>query len=254
MSPTTVAIVTGTSRGLGLALAKALAASGVRLIALARSSSPELSAHWREHGGKLEQLSIDLLDAAQAQACADRLADLLPRDAQRYVLINNAGTVQPIMPADKLSNAAAVQSALQLNVASPMVLCAAFLQATAGLQADRRILNISSGAGRSPMAGWGVYCAAKAALDHYSQVLHSENHGVRVASMAPGVVDTDMQADIRSTGKADFPQLARFIGLHSDGLLSSAQDTAARILARLEHEDFGTPVLDDIRHHTFDQT
>src|SRR5690606_6035204 len=121
---------------------------------------------------------------------------------------------------------APIQTALQLNVASPMLLSSAFLQATNGLDADRRILNISSGAGRNPMPGWGVYCATKAALDHYTQVLHAENHDVRVASMAPGVIDTSMQTSIRQADSTDFPQLERFVALHDEGLLSSAQDTA----------------------------
>ena len=254
MASHTVAILTGASRGLGLALARALAAPGARLFALARTASTGLAGHWRKKGGDLEQILVDLSDASAAQQCADKLAAMLPRDAQRYLLINNAGTVQPIARADRLSDGASVQAALQLNVTSPMLLCSAFLRATASLDADRRILNISSGAGRNPVPGWGAYCAAKAALDHYTQVLHAENHGVRVASMAPGVIDTGMQADIRHADQADFPQLERFVKLHEEGLLSSTQDTAARILARLEHPDFGTPVLDDIRHYSFDQT
>lgn len=248
----TVAIVTGASRGLGLALAQELAAPDTMLFTLARTPNTSLEQCWVDMGGTLKQISVDLSDAHMTHECANKLVSELPQDAKRYLLINNAGTVHPIARADKLSDSAQIQAALQLNVSSPMLLCSAFLRATAGLAADRRILNISSGAGRSPMPGWGVYCAAKAALDHYTQVLHTENHGVRVASLAPGVIDTDMQANIRNVSKSDFPQLERFVALHHEGLLSAAQDTAVRILARLGQDDFGTLVLDDIRNYTFD--
>src|SRR5690606_14803435 len=226
MIPHTVAIVTGASRGLGHALAQALAAPGVMLFTVARTADPALTEHCRKQGATLEQISADLSDPVAANACAEALFQRVPRNARRYLLINTAGTVHPIARTDQLSDGALLTSALQLNVASPMLLCSAFLRATDTLDADRRILNISSGAGRNPMPGWGVYCATKAALDHYSQVLHAENHGVRIASIAPGVVDTGMQADIRKADSTAFPQLDRFVALHEDGQLSSAHDTA----------------------------
>ncbi|MGP1615597.1 MAG: SDR family NAD(P)-dependent oxidoreductase, partial [Pollutimonas bauzanensis] len=112
-----------------------------------------------------------------------------------------------------------------------------------------RILNISSGAGRNPTAGWGVYCATKAALDHYTQVLHAENHGARVASLAPGVIDTGMQEKIRGSDAASFPNVERFAQMHEQGQLSSPGAVAEKILRYLAHDDFGATVLDDIRNH-----
>src|SRR5690606_41484248 len=149
----------------------------------------------------------------------------LPVDAKRYLLINNAGPVDPVSLSDGLFDAAAIERAFTLNVVSAMVLSAAFLR-SAPTQADRRIVNISSGAGRKPTRGWPVYCATKAALDHYTRVLAEENPDLRVASLAPGVVDTAMQERIRGTDRRHFPDLDRFLQLHEQGQLASPQSIA----------------------------
>ena len=106
---------------------------------------------------QLEQLSVDLSDLAAAEAAARRICDALPRDASRYLLINNAGTVHPVSGTDALIDGPAIAAAFNLNVTAVMLLTARFLAAVEDLKADRRVLNISSGAGRNPNAGWGVY-------------------------------------------------------------------------------------------------
>ncbi|AWP75626.1 SDR family oxidoreductase [Bordetella bronchiseptica] len=247
----TVAILTGASRGLGAALARGLLAPGTRLITLARRADPDLEAAARTRGASLEQVQVDLSDPAAAGAAAERLCAALPRDARRYLLINNAGTVSPVAQAAGLTDGAAIAGALNLNVTAVVLLTARFVAALQGLPADRRVLNISSGAGRNPNAGWGVYCAAKAALDMYSRVLKQEQgqDGVRVVALAPGIVDTDMQGAIRASDPADFPALERFREFHATGKLSAPADVAARILAYLDRDDFGTTEIDDIRNY-----
>jgi benzil reductase ((S)-benzoin forming) len=96
-----------------------------------------------------------------------------------------------------------------------------------------------------------VYCAAKAGLDMFSKVLHSEQpihrpkHPVRIFSIAPGVVDTDMQAQIRAMSKKDFPNKERFIKMKADGVLAPANETARSILKILARpEDYAHVCLD----------
>src|SRR5690606_30761969 len=163
---------------------------------------------------------------------------------------NNAGTVQPIAQADALSDAQAITSALTLNVTAPMLLTSAVLRAIKGRNTDTRILNISSGAGRRTNTGWGVYCATKAALDLYTRVVDVEAHGVKVVALAPGVVDTTMQATIRGSHSKDFPDVDRFVQLHEQGQLAAPDAVAGRILRYLERDDFGETVLDDIRNYS----
>jgi sepiapterin reductase len=246
-----VVVLTGASRGIGAALARQLAKPGTRLITLARRQDAELAAHASAQGAELEQIAVDLSDTAAATDAAARLAAGLPRDAGRYVLVNNAGTVSPVTAVDTLDDPAAICQALNLNVVAVMLLTSRFLAATRDLKADRRVLNISSGAGRNPTAGWGVYCATKAALDMYTRVAKQEGdaHGARFVSLAPGVVDTDMQVAIRSSDPGAFPALPRFQDLHATGKLASPADVAARIAAYLERDDFGTTEIDDIRNY-----
>src|SRR5690606_3138496 len=249
MESTTVAIVTGASRGLGQALALGLLQSGTRLITVARSHDEVLDRQAQESGCSLQQVQTDLASPAAVERVARQILSNLPSGAKRYLLINNAGTVDPISQASELHNAAAITAAFNLNITSVILLTAAFLQAVKPMQADCRILNISSGAGRNPMPGWGVYCATKAALDHYTQVLHAENHGVRIAALAPGVIDTGMQEKIRGSHASDFPNVERFAQMHAQGQLSSPADVAARILRYIDHDSFGATVLDDIRNY-----
>lgn len=247
----TIAILTGASRGIGAAMARGLAKPGTRLITLARREDPELAAYARSQDAQLEQLSVDLSDLAAAEAAARRICDTLPRDARRYLLINNAGTVHPVSGTDALIDGPAIAAAFNLNVTAVMLLTARFLAAVEDIKADRRVLNISSGAGRNPNAGWGVYCATKAALDMYSRVVKQEQgeNGARVVSLAPGIVDTDMQAAIRSSDPKSFPALAKFQDFHATGKLSSPANVASRILAYLDRDDFGTTEIDDIRNY-----
>jgi Short-chain dehydrogenases of various substrate specificities len=249
--PDTVIVLTGASRGLGAALARALLASDTLLITLARRPDPALQALAGERGCQLEQIAADLSDATGLDEVCARVRERLAVPAQRYRLINNAGTVQPVGRADALHDATAVAAALTLNVTAAVALTAAFLQASAGPGRDRRVLNISSGAGRNPNPGWAVYCATKAALDMYTRVAAAEQPegGARLASLAPGVVDTDMQAEIRATDPAHFPALQRFQAMHREGKLASPEAVAARIVAYLERDDFGATCIDDIRNY-----
>ncbi|HUH61096.1 MAG TPA: SDR family oxidoreductase [Candidimonas sp.] len=246
MQVKTVAIVTGASRGLGHALAMGLIQDGNHVIAIARNQNGELASRATETGASLQQLQANLSDSADVTQAAQALAGMIPQGAQRYLLINNAGTVDPVNQADDLLDPLTIAAAFTLNVTSIMVLTAAVLRATPA-NADRRILNISSGAGRSPTAGWGVYCATKAALDMYTQVFAAEKHGARVVSLAPGVVDTQMQEHIRGSQAGDFPAVERFVQLHEQGQLASPAIVANKILRYIDRDDFGATVLDDIR-------
>ncbi|MBP6018320.1 MAG: SDR family NAD(P)-dependent oxidoreductase [Burkholderiaceae bacterium] len=249
MSITTVAIVTGASKGLGQALAQGLLGPNVHLISVARGVDAQLAAKAALTSCTLQHVQADLSDPASLNTVIQPVIAALPRTASRYLLINNAGMVTPIGQAPSLDNLLAINQAFALNVSSVIALTALFLQATQGLDADRRVLNISSGAGRGPTPGWGVYCATKAALDMYTQVVQAENHDVRIVALAPGVIDTDMQSTIRGTQTSDFPNVDRFVQMHQHGQLASATTIANAILTYMNSADFGTTVLDDIRRH-----
>lgn len=249
MNKKTIAIVTGASRGLGEALASGLISQGVPLITLARQKNTSLEQQTAELDTPLIQLQADLSDPDAVQQASEQIITLIPDDATHCILINNAGTVEPISNTAQLSDAKAISAALTLNITSLMVMCSALLRASIPSDADRRILNISSGAGRSPVAGWGVYCATKAAVDLYTRVLAQEHPGIRAVSLAPGVIDTGMQKTIRSSDIQSFPNVGRFEDMHRQGQLASPEDTARHIIQYIDRDDFGTTVLDDIRNY-----
>ena len=244
-------IVTGSSRGLGAALTAQLLQPGHRVLGIARRSNPGLQAQADAAGVPLTQWTADLADP---QPVAERLATWLGSvDATAVAsatLINNAGVVG--LPAT-LSQVplATLTLAIRAGLEAPLLLTGAFLAATAGWPGARRVLNISSGLGRRAMAGSAAYCAAKAGMDHFSRAVALEEaakpHGARIVSMAPGIIDTDMQAELRGADAAAFPEQARFAALHAQGQLASAADCAQGLLARLHRADFGQEPVADIR-------
>jgi NAD(P)-dependent dehydrogenase (short-subunit alcohol dehydrogenase family) len=101
------------------------------------------------------------------------------------------------------------------------------------------------------MASQAAYCAAKAGMDHFTRCLALEEatqpNGAKVCSLAPGVIDTDMQTHLRSTAPGDFPDQPAFASLRANGQLSSPAQAAQRVLAWLERSDFGAEAVADIR-------
>lgn len=244
-------ILTGGSRGMGLAMARQILSQGHQLLSIARQSNPELTAHAQRYNAALTQWQFDL---ATPHACAQQLqawlASKQPTDFERVVLINNAGVIPPIAALSE-TDWQAISQALRVGLEAPMVLTSAFLQATAAWQLPRQVLNISSGLGRRAIASQATYCAAKAGMDNFSVsvALDEANkpNGARICSLAPGVIDTDMQLQLRSASAQDFPDVGRFAGLKASGNLTSPEDAAARVLAWLERPDFGNPVIADVR-------
>ena len=246
----TITVITGATRGLGLALTEALLQAGSHVIAMGRASNVELERLAAEHGERLLLIQGDLADAESTQRAAAEMTKALEgRRATCCRLIQNAGIVAPILPADELTNLQDIRRAFDVNIAAPIFITACFLKATASVS-DRRIMLISSGAGRNPTGSWGVYCATKAAMDHYASVLAAESHpNLLISSVAPGVIDTGMQVEIRSTPVEKFPSVGRFENMHQDGVLAHAQTTAARLLKLLDGDAFAQKTIDDIRNH-----
>lgn len=239
-----LAIVTGHSRGLGAALAENLLGRGHRVLALARSGNAPLGSR---NPALLHETGLDLADPqALATWLADGALDRFLAAGGPAVLINNAGLLQPVGPLGSLP-AAAVLQAVTLNVAAPLALANAFA-AGAAADRERRIVHISSGAARNAYAGWSVYCATKAALDHHARAVALEAQpGLRICSLAPGVVDTGMQAEIRATPATRFPQRARFEALKQNAQLERPERCAARLVDYILSAAFGTLPVADLR-------
>lgn len=238
------AILTGHSKGLGLGIAQNLLTRGFPVLGLSRSIHVELQALFPT---LLQQLPVDL---SQQTALDELLTGELLRqfmaDATQLLLINNAGLVSPIGPLS-VQPATDISRSMQLNVTTPLVLSAHITQ---HLKTDQqlRVLHVSSGAGQSAYPGWSVYCASKAALDMHARATQLDNLAkVRICSLAPGVIDTDMQALIRDTDEALFPNRKRFVELKNTQQLSSPKQTGERLVDYLLSPKFGSLAVDDLR-------
>jgi NAD(P)-dependent dehydrogenase (short-subunit alcohol dehydrogenase family) len=244
-------ILTGASRGLGRAMAAQLLAADRLLLTISRRPDASLQAQADARGAPLEQWPLDLAHGAGAAAKLESW--LRGQDAGRFgaaTLINNAGLLGHVGPLQE-GDAEAAAAALRVGLEAPALLAGAFLRATDGWAVPRKVLNISSGAGRRAIAGWAVYCAAKAGLDQLSRVMAEDEarrpNGAKVVSLAPGVIDTDMQGEIRAADGAGFPDQPRFRDMKASGALASASDAAARVLAYLARADFGANPVADVR-------
>lgn len=247
-----VVIVTGASRGLGAALVGALLARERRVIGVARHANAGLEDRARDEAAWLDWYLQDLSDSAACEVLARSICDEMPHDASRYVLINNAATLAPLSRVEGLT-AAALDTLFGVNLSAAMLFTAHFARATEALAADKRVLNISSGAGRNPLEGGSAYCSSKAALDMFTRVLALEQagraHPLRAVSLSPGVIDTGMQADIRAAEVSELPQRQRFVDLKAKGELAAPDATAQRIIAYLGRSDFGAHDVDTLLNY-----
>ncbi|MBZ6106513.1 MULTISPECIES: SDR family NAD(P)-dependent oxidoreductase [Streptomyces] len=230
-----VALVTGAGRGIGRAVALALAELGVKVAVVARGREEldrtvELV---RARGGAAVAVVADLGDPSAAAGVVERaVGELGPVD----VLVNNAATVEPLGPSAGLGPAA--WDALRLNVLTPVALCNAVLpwMTAAG---RGRIVNVSSGVVSRPasMIGGNVYVTTKAALEAHTLNLAAEldGTGVTVNVFRPGTVDTAMQAAIRRTGEGrlDDTTYARFVRNHEEGGLITPEQSARALVGRM---------------------
>jgi benzil reductase ((S)-benzoin forming) len=236
------AVVTGASRGLGAALARDFAARGLRLCLYSRGA-PALA-----EGEGVAAERLDVTDEAALEAFAARVEE---RFGTIDLWINNAGVLEPIAPLrDVALNA--FRRHIDVNLTGVFLGTRAYVRHLRARGASGVLINVSSGAAWHGYAGWGAYCAGKAGVDRLTECVQLEEaeSGLRAHAVAPGVIDTDMQALIRRQPAERFPAVERFLELkREDGfntpgfvarhLLAIAFDPAARppeVVVRLPDE------------------
>ncbi len=244
-------ILTGASRGMGHAMAQQLITAGHDLLCISRKTNDPLAGQAAAAGVSLEQWPQDL---SRGESAAAKLETWLSgKDGGTYetvTLINNAGTMPRIAPLGEIS-ALDLATSMRVGLEAPMLLMGAFLRATQNWKGTKKVLNISSGLGRRAMASQAAYCGAKAGMDHFTRCVALEEalkpHGAKVCSLAPGVIDTDMQVQLRGADSNQFPDRANFIGLKDKGALDSPEQAASKVLAYLARADFGANPVADVR-------
>ncbi|GJM60008.1 SDR family NAD(P)-dependent oxidoreductase [Persicobacter diffluens] len=235
-------IITGSSRGIGRALVE-------QLIKEENNFVIGISRSYRESSDRYHHIEFDLGDIADLKQQVFHFFEKI-QAPQKVVLINNAGTLGEIGHVGGLSSDG-LEKVMNLNVTAPTILMNEFVKQYAGISADKIILNISSGAGKYPVDGWSAYCASKSALDLFSKVVAEEcilnENGIKVFSVAPGVVDTEMQSTIRKADQQEFRTLGKFLKLKEDQLLSAPEAVADKLLQIIKESDKYAEVLLDVR-------
>lgn len=224
-----VAIITGASRGIGKAAAELLASLGAAVVVTARGEEQVegVAAALRQQGATALGVAADVADPEQVERIIEATLEQFRRVD---ILVNNAAVVWPVEEVVD-TDADEWTYSIQVNLLGPFYLARNVLPLMMNQQYGR-IVNVSSGAAVNPIVGASAYSTAKAGLDMFTRALAQElkNSGVIVNSLHPGMVDTDMQVDLRSVDTGDSQlDFSRFHDAHERGQLRTPQDVARAV-------------------------
>lgn len=227
MNKSPVVIVTGASRGLGVAVAGWLVkvGAGVTLVARSKDDLEQVADNLLRAGGKP---LVCAADVSEYDACERVAGKTIEHFGRLDSLVNNAGIVEPIAGiAD--SDPATWRRNLDVNLVGPFNMIRAAVSCLR--QHKGRIVNVSSGAANLALETISAYCTSKAALNHFTRVLAAEESAMTSLTVRPGVVDTPMQTYIRREGPKAMPaeQAAYYQQLKDLGQLESPEVPARSI-------------------------
>lgn len=232
----TLYFITGTSSGIGNALTNHILETESSVLVEGISRTQTI------HHGNYTHHKFDLSDIENVVGFFGKL-DLEKRiknKIDKVVLINNAGTLGEIGYVGKIPSKSIIQT-MNLNTIAPFVLMNEFLHTfdkeTFG-DIEKVIINISSGASKRPIDGWASYCASKAGLNLFSEVVEEEEkilkQNTKIFNVSVGVVDTNMQGEIRNSTKENFSSIEHFKKLKENNELASPQFIAEKIYSIIQ--------------------
>jgi NAD(P)-dependent dehydrogenase (short-subunit alcohol dehydrogenase family) len=217
------AVITGASRGLGAALAESFAARGMRLAVCSRTE-PALA--------EADDVLVERVDVRDEKAVDDFAARVEQRFGNIDLWINNAGILEPIQPLREL-RVDDFRRHIDINLTGLFLGTRAYVRHLHRRGGEGVLINISSGAAWHGYAGWTAYCAGKAGVERLTECvqLEEEANGLRAYAVAPGVIDTDMQRQIRACTPDVFPELERFLEMKRDDSFNTPSFVAEHLLA-----------------------
>jgi NADP-dependent 3-hydroxy acid dehydrogenase YdfG len=235
--------ISGASAGLGAALAATIPFESAELVDISRRGGTPGAHH----------LAVDLAEPESWPVVAKDFRQRIEAgDREVVVFIHNAGTLTPLGSADHVDTEQYTRNVL-LNSAAAQVLGQSFLSAVSGRNCEQHLIMLSSGAASRPHEGESSYCAGKAAIDQWVRTVGLEQQrrspGCRVIAIAPGSVDTDLQAELRAADSTEVPVSDRFREMQALGKLAKP-DTVARIIWSLLDRDLASGTVLHVRDLT----
>lgn len=234
-------IITGCSKGLGKALVDHLIQSQQNLVVGISRTQME---------GSKNFLPVEL-DLGNTKMLISQFGRIFPEGTYKDVfLINNAGWIGQIAPLGKL-DPAGIQEIQAINLVAPAILMNEFVSRYKMNEGKKVVINISSGAAGKAVDGWSGYCSSKAGLNQLTLVAEEESRqkqlGIKYYALSPGIIDTVMQEEIRSSSQENFSDVEKFRSFKSDNQLSSPEEVAQKIIHLMNHTDRFQEVLQDVR-------
>jgi len=218
-----IAVVTGASKGLGEQITRNLLAKGVGVIAISRQGNEDIRQFASECGSFYQFVPADLTNIETIETIEKRILTVLDEQSVKHMyVINNAAMLEPVGYAHQL-DPKDIEKHFALNVFAPMELLHVVLRLVTKQSIPVVAGNITSGAATSAIPGWSTYSSAKAAINAYTRTIAVEQESLGKAhaffAFSPGVMDTNMQTEIRATDEANFPDVERFRHYKESGRL-----------------------------------
>ncbi|WP_308639353.1 SDR family NAD(P)-dependent oxidoreductase [Paenibacillus silvisoli] len=242
-----IAIVTGTSRGIGEALALELLLSGYVVFGLSRSESTSVPLNEHE---RFTHMQGDLSDIAELEKTMEQLWLRLGHEAiEELLLVNNAAMLEPLRPIEQITPAE-MAAHIQTSLLAPMALCGSFIRFSKAAVSPihrKRIVNVTSGLADYSAPSMSLYCSSKAALNMLTGCIADEQRNepdpVHVVAFDPGMTDTHMQTAARGRDAREFPLRSFFQDSYEQGRLRSPEAVARELLRLLNEPHDGGSVL-----------
>lgn len=224
-------LITGTSRGIGKALAQKIVKEGNTVLGVSRSQPDVLKSEEYHH------LSFDLSETSRIHEIMEKVDKIVGKQSFELVcLVNNASATEPIGPIEKCP-AAEIEFHVRVGLVTPMILTSLFVCRFAGERIRKKVAFISSGAALTPLPDESIYCGSKAGINMFARCVgleqESKEHGFESISIGPGMVDTAMQSAVRSKSNDEFAMAGFFKQAYEDGKLQEPSKAAERIFAVL---------------------
>lgn len=249
-----VAIVTGVSKGLGKSITTFLFESGISVYGISRTEEKTLHEVARENNVIYKHFICDLGDFNQTNNLVQELINNITRDeATQLYVVNNAAVVHPIHQATQ-TKGKDIAYHYQVNVISPMMILNSLLQWSQIEEISLIGANISSGAANRPIFGWSTYCSSKSSLNMYTKTVALEQEELqtdnKIFAFNPGVMDTEMQAQIRKSDESQMKEIDAFKNYKRKNLLSDTEAVAGVLVDILTNEvDVKNGKIYDVRDY-----